>query len=63
MIKLVKQLNVLFNKILKDITNYAHVNKIEHPFFEKISRISFLNFNKIYESDILYEVGKTLNDI
>ncbi len=63
LIKLVKQLNILFNKILKDITNYAYVNKIEHPFFEKISRISFLNFNKIYESDILYEVGKTLNDI
>ncbi len=63
LISLIKEVNELFDCIINDISNYAYLNQIDHPFFRKLSRIKFSNFNKIYESDILYEVGKVCNDL
>lgn len=63
LIILIKKLNILFDKIVRDISYYGFKNKENHPFFRKIDRIHFLNFNKIYDSNILYEVGSSFNNL
>ncbi|WMJ24089.1 hypothetical protein RBG61_05310 [Paludicola sp. MB14-C6] len=61
LIKLIKQLNKLFSKIIIDIKACAEANnKQEYPYYKKISRFDFNDFNLIYESDLLRKIGKAL---
>lgn len=60
LIMLFKDLNIFYDKLIKDILKYAYENEIDHPFYGHLSRIKLLGFNKIYESKLLYEIGKTI---
>ena len=60
LVKLFKELNKLYDRLISDMLNYAYTNNINHPFFNKLSRIKLLDFNKLYESKLLYEIGKAI---
>lgn len=63
MIELLKRINILFDKLIKDMLHYSFINKQDsHPFFQRISRINLIGYNKMYESNVLYEIGKLLKD-
>lgn len=62
LIKLIKEMNILFSKIAQEINVYAYQNKKEcYAYYERISRFDFKDFNEIYESDILRKIGKVMN--
>ena len=60
LVKLFKELNILYDRLISDMLNYAYSKKIDHCFFSKLSRIKLLDFNKLYESKLLYEIGKAI---
>ena len=56
-ISLVKQLNLLFSKIIDDIVGYAYDNnKSDYLYYRRIEKINFTDFNLIYESDLLRKI-------
>lgn len=62
-IALFKDLNELFAKISTDIQQFAiENNKQDYAYYRRICRFDFTYFNKIYDSDILRIVGKTMYD-
>lgn len=62
LIKLIKEMNILFSKIAQEINVFAYQNKKEgYAYYERISRFDFKDFNEIYESDILRKIGKVIN--
>ncbi len=62
LIKVIKQINILFSKIAQEISNYAfNSGKTGYAYYERISRFDFKDFNEIYESDILRKIGKIMN--
>lgn len=62
LIKLVKQINILFSKIAQEISIFAYKEgKYGYAYYERISRFDFKDFNEIYESDILRKIGKVMN--
>lgn len=57
-IELFKSLNELFSKIVLDIKKYASENgKEEYSYYRRITRFDFLDFNKIYENELLRTIG------
>lgn len=60
LVKLFKDLNVLYDKLIDDILKYAYKNKDDHPFFTRLRRVDLLGFNKLYDSKLLYEIGKAI---
>ena len=63
LIKLIKDLNILFSKIVEDIRKYAEDNKkTDYPYYKKIIRFNFIDFNDIYNCklDLLKKIGKTM---
>lgn len=62
-IKLIKLLNILFSKIVCEISTFAYENeKTDYPYYRRITRFDFLNFNELYDSDIVRKIGKVMND-
>ena len=62
LIKLIKEVNILFSKIAQEISVFAYQNGKEgYAYYERICRIDFKDFNEIYESDILRKIGKIMN--
>lgn len=62
LIKVIKEINILFSKIAQEISNYAfNSGKTGYAYYERISRFDFKDFNEIYESDILRKIGKIMN--
>lgn len=62
-IKLLKDLNVLFHKLAKDVERYMYAEgKQEYAYYKKLERFDFLDFNRVYESDLLRIVGKIMYD-
>ena len=60
-IKLVKSVNCLFSKIVRDISKFAYENhKEDYLYYRRITRFDFTDFNKIYDNDILRIVGKIM---
>lgn len=63
LIDLVKQLNLLFSKLIKDIKKYiSEEDKSNHPYYKRITRFDFENFNEIYCSELLWIIGNCMLD-
>lgn len=62
-IELVKSVNQLFSKIVKDIRKYACDNgKEDYSYYKRITRFDFLDFNKIYDNELLRTIGVLSKD-
>lgn len=60
-INLIKSVNGLFSKIVYDISKFAYENqKEDYLYYRKITRFDFMDFNKIYDNEILKIVGKIM---
>lgn len=60
-IKLLKELNVLYSKLVADVNKYAHKNEKEsYLYYRRITKFEFNEFNKLYESGLLRTFGKIL---
>ena len=58
-ITLVKDINELFSKIQTTIENYVYENKIEnHTYSQRLLRYNFVDFNKIYDSELFRVIAK-----
>ena len=63
LINLLKQINILFAKLIKDIKNcISDEDKINYPYYNRITRFNFEDFNKIYDSKLLWIVGNCMID-
>ena len=63
-VQLLKKLNVLFNKIITEVKEYAEENnKIDYPFYRRLCKSSFLDFNTIYDSQITKTVGRIFDPV
>lgn len=61
-LKLFKELNILFSKIVDDVRRWAYQNnKEDYLYYQRITRFDFKDFNKIYESELLRVFGKVLH--
>lgn len=61
LIALVEDVNGLFSKIQQEIDKFVYDQKEEwHPYYRRLMRYDFSDFNKIYESDLLRTFGKML---
>ena len=62
LIRLIKEINILFSKIAQEISIFAYQNGKEgYAYYERICRVDFKDFNDIYESNILRKIGKVMN--
>lgn len=62
LIKLLKDINILFARIVQDISIYAYKNdKTDYLYYQRITRFDFTDFNEIYESSLLRKIGKIMN--
>lgn len=62
LIKVIKEINILFSRIAQEISNYAFNSwKTGYAYYKRISRLDFKDFNEIYESDILRKIDKIMN--
>lgn len=62
-IKLVKSLNILFSKIVYDISKYAYSNKKDdYLYYRRITRFNFTDFNDLYDSNLIRKIGKAMNN-
>lgn len=62
-IKLLKELNNLFSKIIEEIKVYASENqKKEYMYYTRICRFDFKDFNKLYDSNLLKIIGKSMKN-
>ena len=60
-IRFTKAINCTFSRIQKLIDTFAYENgKSDHPYYRRLIRYDFCDFNKILDSDILPIVGKSL---
>lgn len=56
-----KQINELFSKIQKEVEQFVYERgEAAHPYFRRLIRYNFCDFNKIYDSPVLKLVGKAL---
>lgn len=63
LIKLIKDVNILFSKIAQEISTFAYQSGKEgYAYYERICRVDFKDFNEIYESNILRKIGKIMNE-
>lgn len=61
LIKFVKQLNESFSRIQDLVDKYAYEQeKSDHTYLRRLTRYRFCNFNEIYESNLLRNIGKAL---
>ena len=61
LITFVKEMNMLFSEIQKLIDRFAlEQKKQDHPYYRRLIKFSFSDFNRIYESDLIRVFGKIL---
>ena len=61
LIDLVKSLNFLFSRLQNDVKTYARQNGLTNDhYYNKISSFDFNDFNKIYDSELFWLVGKVI---
>ena len=61
LIALAKDLNTMFTKIQRLVDRFAYEQKEEdHPYYRRLIRYDFCNFNQIYKSELLRNIGKAL---
>ena len=59
LISLAKDLNTMFTKIQRLVGRFAYEQeKVDHPYYRRLIRYDFCNFNQIYESELLRNIGK-----
>ena len=63
LIALFKDLNILYDQLIKKMLEYSYKKKIEHPFYNHLHKVKLLDFNKLYDSGLLYEIGKSITGI
>lgn len=57
----VKEINTMFSKIQAEVEQFAYENKLDdRPYYWKLTRYRFSEFNKIFESNLLRTFGKAL---
>ena len=57
----VKEINILFSKIQALVHESARTHSYgDHPYYRRLVRCDYSDFNKIYESNLLHILGKTL---
>ena len=62
-IKLIKKTNILFSLIVKDIQKYSYENnKTDYPYYRRLCRFDFEDFNKLYDSELLRTFGTLMLD-
>lgn len=60
-IKLIKQLNILFSIIVKEINKFAYEEgKLDSIYYRRICYFDFEELNKIYDSNLLRIIGKIM---
>ena len=60
-IAFVTDMNALFSKVQKLVEAFAYENKRDdHPYYRRLVRYDFFDFNKIFESNLLRVIGKAL---
>lgn len=58
-IRLMKDLNILFSKIQSTLKDFAlKEEKQYYPYYQRLMRLDFADFNKIYDSDLLKVIGR-----
>ena len=63
LINLIKQVNTLFSKFVKDIKEFIiDEEKLTHPYYNRITRFDFEEFNKLYDSELFWIIGKLMLD-
>ena len=63
LIKIAKDLNILFSKLIDDISKLVYGKNLgTHPYFIRIRRFDFKDFNKIYNDEKLNIFGKLMLD-
>lgn len=61
LIAFVKELNTIFSEIQRLVLEFSFKeNKTNHPYYRRLTKFSFQDFSKIYDSDLLRIFGKTL---
>lgn len=61
LIRIIRVLNELFDELVEEIKKYAEENdKTSYRYYERISRFSFIDFNEIYDSEILKKIGRIM---
>jgi hypothetical protein len=53
-------MNILFSQLQGLVKQFAYDNNIHHPYFRRLYRFDFADFNRIFESDLVYVIGKAL---
>ncbi len=62
-IKLFKELNILFSKLVSDVSGYAYENdKQDYAYYRRITRFDFKDFNRLYESNLLRIFGQFMKN-
>lgn len=62
-VETMKKLNTLFAMLVDDVKQYAiGEGKDDHPYYNKLCKHDYLDFNRIYESDLLITVGRILKE-
>lgn len=60
-IRLLTQLNSVYSKIQRAVASFAYKNgESDHPYYMKLSKFEFSDFEKIYEDDNLHLIGKLM---
>lgn len=60
-IGVIKQVNILFSRLISDVAKFARQEKKDtYPYYKKITRFDFKDFNSIYDSELLRTIGKVM---
>jgi len=60
-IRFTKDINSLFSDIQKEVDHFAfEVDESNHPYYRRLLRYDFRDFNKLYENPMLHLFGKAL---
>lgn len=61
--KLLKQLNLMYSKLQKEVLKFARKEVKEiYLYYRRISRFDFVDFNRIIDSNIIQYIGKVMLD-
>lgn len=62
-IQLAQEMNMLFSKLQEQVKVWAeNENKTDYPYYKRLFRFDFINFNEIYKSNLLRLVGEFFVD-
>jgi len=65
-IKIIKNLNQIFSKIIKQLKDFRFSlteEKRDHPYLMKYTELNFERYNKILDSEMLYDISKITQGI